>query len=199
MGTTQYVAFLRAINVGGRVVKMIELKKIFERIGLEDVTTFIASGNVIFNSAKAAASLDTRIEAELEKSLGYEVATMLRSTAEVIDAGSYEPFTADAVAGASLYVGFMREKATPAAVKKALALQTPVDELHVHNREVYWLARKNIAEATITGGAVEKALQTPVTFRNINTVRRLAQKFSATAERPSARQVPKAKRPKAES
>ena len=67
MGATQYVAFLRAVNVGGRVVKMTELKKIFEGAGLEDVSTFIASGNVIFASAKPPQKLEPQIQAALQK------------------------------------------------------------------------------------------------------------------------------------
>jgi uncharacterized protein (DUF1697 family) len=177
MGKTVFVAFLRAINVGGRVVKMTELKKLFEHAGLEQVSTFIASGNVIFTSSKAASALEKQIEAGLHNALGYTVTTMLRTCREVADASTYEAFPPSALSGASLYVGFMKSTVDPSAARKTLALQTATDELHIHGREVYWLARKNIAEATITGAAVEKALQTPVTFRNINTVRRLAAKY----------------------
>jgi uncharacterized protein (DUF1697 family) len=177
MGPTQYVAFLRAVNVGGRVVKMTELKQTFERLGLDDVSTFIASGNVIFTSRSNASTLEKKIEAGLQQALGYSVTTMVRTTREVADAAHYEAFSARDLASATLYVGLMQAEATTAAVKKALALQTKIDELRVHGREVYWLARKNIAEASITGAAIEKALQTPVTFRNINTLRRLAAKY----------------------
>ena len=46
----KYIAFLRAINVGGHNVRMDDLKAVFERQGFRNVETFIASGNVIFNS-----------------------------------------------------------------------------------------------------------------------------------------------------
>ena len=179
MGATQYIAFLRAVNVGGRLVKMTELKATFETLGLSEVSTFIASGNVIFTAKGAAARLETMIERGLEQSLKYAVPTMVRTVAEVASAADYEPFSPATRAGVSLYVGFMKREAVPAAIKTARALQTDIDELHIHGREVYWLARKNIAEATITGAGIEKALQTPVTFRNINTVRRLAAKYPA--------------------
>jgi uncharacterized protein (DUF1697 family) len=172
----RYVAFLRAVNVGGRIVKMTELKKIFEDLGLDDLSTFIASGNVIFSSTSPAAALATRIEAALAKALGYDVVTMLRRVDEVHDVADHKPFTARTMGDAALYVGFMRTSAAPAAIKRTLALQTEVDSLHVHGSEIYWLARKKIAESTITGAAIEKALATPVTFRNITTVRRLAAK-----------------------
>lgn len=177
MGTTEYVAFLRAINVGGRVVKMTELKRIFQALGLRTVSTFIASGNVLFSSPAPVATLHTQIERALFANLGYGVATMLRTAAEVVAVAQYQAFTSRALNGATLYVGFMRTRVAPAAAKQTLALQTDIDELRLHGREVYWLARKPIREATITGAAIEKALQTPVTFRNINTIRRLAAKY----------------------
>lgn len=177
MGTTQFVAFLRAINVGGRVVKMAELIRIFEQLQLRDVTTFIASGNVIFTSAKSPVPLQLQIEAGLQRSLGYPVSTMLRSVGEVAGVAAYEPFPPTEMAVAAVYVGFMRERPAAAAVTRALALQTAIDGLHVRGGEIYWLARKNMAASTITGAAIEKALQTPVTFRNVNTVRRLAARY----------------------
>ena len=76
-------------------------------------------------------------------------------------------------------MGFAQTRPSPAAVKNALALQTKVDELRIDGREIYWLARRSIAESTISMAAIEKALQTPLTFRNINTVRRLAAKYPA--------------------
>ena len=180
MGMSRYIAFLRAVNVGGRTVKMTELKALFEQMQLRDVQTFIASGNVIFTSSERALALEAAIEAALHKALGYSVTTMVRSTAEVAAAATYAAFPAATLAAASLYVGFLKTKPSAAAVRSTLALQTEVDALRVHGREIYWAARKSISEATITAAALEKALQTPVTLRNINTVRRLAAKYPAT-------------------
>lgn len=179
MAKTQFVAFLRAINVGGRIVKMAELRKVFESLRLDDVSTLIASGNVIFTASGAPAALEKEIEAGLQRALKYPVTSMVRTLSEIAAVVAHRPFSAAASDGASLYVGFMKTATTPTAVKKTLAMQTEVDELRVHGREVYWLARQNISEATITMAGVEKALQTPVTFRNINTVRRLAAKYCA--------------------
>ena len=77
---TVYIAFLRAINVGGRTVKMDRLRGLFEHLGYADVETFIASGNVIFQSpAEDTRALEQQIEAHLAASLGYEVATFVRT------------------------------------------------------------------------------------------------------------------------
>ena len=86
------VAFLRAINVGGHVVPMARLAELFRGLGLAEVETFIASGNVIFSTGKpGGAALEKRIAAHLEKSLGYEVATFLRSGTELAAIVGHRP------------------------------------------------------------------------------------------------------------
>jgi uncharacterized protein (DUF1697 family) len=90
---TQYVAFLRAINVGGHIVKMPELQRLFEGMGFFNVATFIASGNVIFESAvDDAHELEQIIEKELQEALGYEVVTFLRTLPEVAAIADHKPF-----------------------------------------------------------------------------------------------------------
>jgi uncharacterized protein (DUF1697 family) len=82
--STEYVAFLRAINVGGRFVKMDVLSNIFTVDGFENVRTFIQSGNVIFNSAETDAEvLEDRIGKLLQKKLGFEVTAMIRTMNEL--------------------------------------------------------------------------------------------------------------------
>ena len=76
------VAFLRAINVGGHTVTMDDLRRLFVKMDFDGVETFIASGNVVFESRpKGGAALEKKIEAALHKALGYEVKSFLRSGA----------------------------------------------------------------------------------------------------------------------
>ena len=137
------VAFLRAINVGGHVVKMVDLRTLFESLGFSDVTTFIASGNVIFDSkSKSLAALEKRIEARLLESLGYEVATFIRTPAEITAVAAYEPFPAsDRATAVALNVAFLAEPLSKDAGKTVLGLETDIDRFHPHGREVYWLCR----------------------------------------------------------
>jgi hypothetical protein len=80
----RYFAFLRAINVGGHIVKMERLRREFEGLGFAEVETFIASGNVIFESrATNEKLLSSKVERHLESALGYEVAVFIRSSAEL--------------------------------------------------------------------------------------------------------------------
>src|SRR5688500_12178257 len=107
---TIYVAFLRGINVGGHTVKMDALKKAFEALGFENVSTFIASGNVIFeSSAKKTETLEKKIETALEKELGYEVATFLRTDKQVAAIAEHDAFPKEkSKEGDTRYVVFLR-------------------------------------------------------------------------------------------
>ena len=77
----KHIAFLKAINVGGHIVKMDHLNKLFEKMGFENVETFIASGNVVFETkSKSVDSIKKKIEAELESLTGDPVAYRVRGT-----------------------------------------------------------------------------------------------------------------------
>jgi uncharacterized protein (DUF1697 family) len=172
----RYVAFLRAINVGGHVVKMDRLKVLFEEVGVENVATFIASGNVLFDSRAKAPALEKKIEAHLQSTLGYPVATFLRTIDEVRVIGEARPF-APAPDSARTYIGFLKEPAEPARVKALLKMASATDELHLQGRELYWLCHKSMLESPLgAAGALEKILGVAMTMRNVNTIRRIAAK-----------------------
>jgi uncharacterized protein (DUF1697 family) len=176
---TRYVAFLRAINVGGRVVKMQELRRVFEVWGGANVETFIASGNVVFDTAKRSASAAERsLEDHIRKALGYPVVTFLRTLPELAAAAACAPFPAhEHEAGATLFVGFM--KGAPAAsVSRAVAgMGDAANVFAIDGRELYWLRRRQLVESMATGPPFERILGSPITVRNVNTVRRLAARY----------------------
>jgi uncharacterized protein (DUF1697 family) len=176
----KYVAFLRAINVGGHTVKMDQLRNLFESIGFANVETFIASGNVIFESrSKSAGALEQKIEKQLRQALGYEVITFIRTIPEVAEVVRYPCFDQSELEqpGNILYVGFMTEAPAAAAKKKLVALTDKVNDFCVHEREVYWLRRTGVGESQYSGGLIEKTLGVPVTFRNSTTVKKIVAKY----------------------
>jgi uncharacterized protein (DUF1697 family) len=175
----RFIAFLRAINVGGHTVTMQRLKTLFEALGFSSVETFIASGNVIFSTrAKDVAALQRKIEGHLLKSLGYEVKTFLRTDAEVAAIARYQPFPAAQLkAAGALSVGFLAEPLEPATKKVLLALTSDSDAFHVHDRELYWLCKGKQSDSEFSNVRFEKILRTRATFRNVNTVVRLAAKY----------------------
>jgi uncharacterized protein (DUF1697 family) len=179
MPTQKFIAFLRAINVGGHTVKMDRLRQLFEALKLGNVETFIASGNVIFGSpAKDARKLELQIESHLKESLGYAVTTFLRTPAEIARAAAYQPFP-EAPDDSTLYVGFLASSPSAEVQAKVAGCRTPVDEFHVREREVYWLCHKRFSDSPFSGAKLEKALGMPTTLRNLTTVRKLAEKYAA--------------------
>src|SRR6187200_3347193 len=114
------------MNLGGRRIKNEDLRRHFEAMGLEEVTTFRASGNVIFATPKreAEGKLAGRVEAELDKRLGYAVPVFLRSAEEVAAIAAQEPFDAKAVerSKGKLQVSLLQKKPSASAKKKVLAL-----------------------------------------------------------------------------
>jgi uncharacterized protein (DUF1697 family) len=172
------VAFLRAINVGGRVITMAELRGHFGALGLNDVETFIASGNVIFTSRAAAAALPARIEKGLRVALQYDVPVFIRTEAELAAIARYQPFTAPQRKGAITFVvGFLAEPLTAVATKALMALQGADDRFHLNGREIYWLSRKKQSESTISNALLERTLKVHSTFRGMNTIVRLVAKY----------------------
>jgi uncharacterized protein (DUF1697 family) len=180
MGMQRLIAFLRAINVGGHVVKMDALRGHFENLGCTDVETFIASGNVVFSSRAAnLPALERKIEKALHEALGYEVKTFVRTQAEIRALAGYQPFPADAMANCtSLNVGFLAGPLDAAAMKALMALKTDIDDFHVNGREVFWICRKQQSESTMSNMRFEKMLKVSVTFRGVNTIARLAAKHT---------------------
>jgi uncharacterized protein (DUF1697 family) len=175
---TKTIAFLRAINVGGRNIKMDRLRQIFEEMGFADVETFIASGNVIFNIDGAdRKTLEQQIEAGLQDGLGYRVDTFVRSIDALTAVSTYQPFPASELEGSVLYIGFLAEPPSAENVQKLQQFTSDIDSFHVHGNEVYWLCRKTISQSKFTGAKLEKALGMPTTMRNQNTINRLIKKY----------------------
>ena len=183
----RFAAFLRAVNVGGHgVVKMDALRKIFESLGLADVESFLASGNVVFSS-KGEKGLDRKIAAALERALGHEVATYVRSIDEVVAAAAHEPFPKRDPKRYPMYlIGFLSRELDAEGVERLSALQTSDDLFHVRGRDFWWLSKHHPARPAISPRRLEKALGGPTTLRNVNTIRRMAERYGATSSRRSS-------------
>jgi Uncharacterized protein conserved in bacteria len=105
---TRYFCFLRAINVGGHTVTMPTLKKLFEAMDFRNVETFIASGNVVFETSRRdPRKIEETISKNLHKALGYEVHSFVRTRDELAAVESFQPFSAAKIENAmTYYIGF---------------------------------------------------------------------------------------------
>lgn len=113
-GKQTHIAFLRAINVGGRYVKMQVLVKIFSDAGFEHVRTFIQSGNILFEAKPADPGFyEKKIEALLPAKLGYEVSAMVRTLDEVeamLKSAPFRKYPADAKVSVAFFSAAPTEK-----------------------------------------------------------------------------------------
>lgn len=177
---SRYVAFLRGMNLGGRRISNADLRSHFEALGCEEVATFRASGNVVFERDEPPAKLTPRLEAGLAEALAYEVPVFLRSAEEVLAIAAREPFEAKAVEASKgkLQVALLTEEPGQAVVKKALALATDDDRLAIEDRELYWLPKGGISESELDLKAIAAALG-PTTIRTKGTIDQLAAKHLA--------------------
>jgi uncharacterized protein (DUF1697 family) len=172
---TRYAAFLRAVNVGGRVVKMDRLRELVTGMGLAKVETFIASGNLVFDSpVRTPAKLEGLLEKGFQEALQYRVATFVRTLDELAAVAARRPF--DDTDG-TLYIGFLRTPPDASAVRAVRALSTDTDRLDVSGRELYWLCRKSFSESGLSGAALEKVVKGEATLRNVTTVKRMAARW----------------------
>ena len=170
---TRYVAFLRAINVGGRTVKMDRLRSVVETAGVDNVSTFIASGNVIFD-ADSNKDLTGRIESVLEEELGFKVPVFLRTAREVIASADLRPF---AEPEHNLEISFLPSEPKPSAAKLLVSSAHGTDRLAVIGREVYWSHVGPRSESDHSETQVVRILEMATTQRSAKTVRTIADRF----------------------
>ena len=175
------VAFLRAINVGGHTVKMDVLKKHFEGMGFKNVETFIASGNVIFEStAQSIEILEKKIETVLLKALGYEVTTFIRTLDQIVTVAKYPAFSPALHKIARAYnIAFLKSPLSPEGKKQLAQFKTDIDDFYTHGRELYWLCKAGQSDSKFSNVRFEKGLKVQATFRGISTVQRMVAKFVA--------------------
>ena len=176
---SQLFAFLRAINAGpGRVVKMSVLRQTFESLGFSGVTTFLGSGNIVFETtAKNVGRLEKTIEGGLRGALGYSVPVFIRTHAELRKIAALERFDKAATADTDLNIILLTHHLDHNDRTKLMALATETDRFRIHGREVYWWRRKKPGTSLFSTVPLAKVLSEPFTIRSTNTIRRLVAKW----------------------
>jgi uncharacterized protein (DUF1697 family) len=162
-----YVALLRAINVGGTgKLPMTQLTAMCECIGGANVRTYIASGNVVLDSALPAAQVKQKLEAELARHAGKPVGVVVRTAAEMAKVLAGNPFTR---AEASKTVAIFLDEAPPKSMLDGIKGANG-EEVRLGVREIYvhYVNGQGHSKLRIAGAAAGTA-------RNMNTVAKLAE------------------------
>jgi uncharacterized protein (DUF1697 family) len=168
----RYAAFLRAINVGGRRISGADLCLPFIDSGFSEVSSFRASGNVVFSSARKPA--ESRIEGQLGKALGYEVEVFLRTGAEMRALAGADPF--ERGPEDKFHVMFLKALPSPAKQRDILALATDSDQLAFGDRELFWHPEGRMTDSELDLKAVEKLIGVN-TMRTNGTVKQMFAKY----------------------
>lgn len=162
---TAYVALLRAVNVGGRQLKMSDLTRIADELGLKSARTYIASGNLIFTSGKSEATVKRELEAALSDHMGKPIEVMVRTADELEAVVAGNPFVAEP---RNKLVAIFYDHAPKAADIDA-AKNVADERLALGTREIYVHFPSGQGRSKLKLGA-----KTPGTARNMKTVARLA-------------------------
>jgi uncharacterized protein (DUF1697 family) len=172
-----YIAFLRAINVGGHaVVKMDALKKIFESAGMKNVKTYIQSGNVIFDSTeKDEKKLQKKIEKKLLAELKFEVPVLLRTYNELQKVSEKDPFKKFKNGKEQMvYVAFFHEEPGKEIQKTLEALCTKLETYKTAGRELFCLCKRDTkGQTNFSNNLIEKKSGMTATTRNMNTINKM--------------------------
>jgi len=176
-----YAAFLRGMNVGGHRISNAELRTHFEELGFSEVSTFRASGNVVFAATGDPPSeIAARIEAGLEAALGYAVPVFLRSAKEVREIAAQQPFAKPLIEASKgkLQVMMLCTRPSTGALEEVLALASEQDRLTFSERELYWLPSGGMLDSELDLESIGRLLGSATT-RTKNTVEQLTTRYLA--------------------
>lgn len=174
----QYVAFLRGMNLGRRRLTNDVLCACFTAMGFTNVSAFLASGNVMFDTPETStAKLTARVERGLEEALDYQVPTFLRTATEVRAIAETRPFTeAELELGGKPQVLLLPSAPGASARGRVLELASADDLLVLDGRELFWLPKASILDSELDFKLIETTVG-PTTMRTLRTLERLAAKL----------------------
>ena len=175
----RHVAFLRAINVGNRRAARDQLTACLESLGFENVTTFRASGNLIFDAPRQSESaLRKRLDDALTESLGYDVRAFVRTAAEARAIAAHGPFPPKVLhtSAGKMQVALLAGVPPPPVRDQVLSMATDADPLAIEGRELYWLPSGPTMETGLNLRALDK-LVGENTRRTKRMIEEIAAKF----------------------
>ncbi|HKK08176.1 MAG TPA: DUF1697 domain-containing protein [Gemmatimonadota bacterium] len=178
-GAPRLAAFLRGINLGGRRVTNEELRAPFESLGLEDVATYRASGNVVFTDPGGERrAIERAIEEALASGMGFDADAFVRGLEDLRRLVDREALADAREEGFRPHVVFLRREPGAEALTALGELESPDDRFLVFGPEVVWLRRGRLSDSAIRTRHLEAALGgAGNTMRNLNTVERIVDKF----------------------
>lgn len=177
-----YIAFLRGVNVGGKNnIKMNDLKLALGSIGLNNVKTYIQSGNIIFSSSKSEEMLITLIKSEIKAKFYINTSVVIRTLYELEQIISKCPFSQEQITksqkanaeGESFYVALLPSAPKDEELEALNVYKSDNDDFKIINRHIYILLRHSIRSSRLADKILK--LDSSVTLRNFNTVKKICE------------------------
>ena len=170
------VSLLRAVNVGGHaVIKMADLRALYESLKFKNVQTYVQSGNVVFQAEeKDLAKLARKIQTAIEKCFGVKPGIMLRTTEEMRGIVARNPFAKRlGIEPGKLLVYFLQEELNANTSAQLRALPLASEELVPSGKELFIYFSNGMGKSKLPWGKLEKICTAPGTGRNWNSVSKL--------------------------
>ena len=170
-----YVAFLRGINVGGRIVKMADLKACLEKVGFTQVSTLLQSGNVILSSPLTdPEAVREQLEIAVTTRFNYPAKIVVLRQADLAPLIEAYPFDSSD-ANYQHYIIFLRTGLAQPLAALGNDLDPQIEQVAPGNDVVYWRVKKGLTlKSTFAQNLTKPAFKELHTNRNLNTLRKLA-------------------------
>jgi len=170
------IAILRGINVGGkRKILMADLKSLCKKLGWKEVSTYIQSGNIIFQSDVGSIQLEEELAVAISDQYGYDVPVIVRTKEELQNAIRQNPFYDAAEDISKLHLTFLKERPKEENVHQTETYNYEPDQFVIDNQDVFISCEGKYHESKLTNGFFEKKLKVGATTRNWKTVLKLAE------------------------
>jgi len=165
------VALLRAVNVGGRKLPMVDLRALCAELGWTDVATYIQSGNVVFRADGGPAALEKKLEAAIEARFGLAVPVVIRTAAQWADYPPGNPF-AQAAKDEPQRLMLLLSKVPPAdGAEEIIQMRAVAGEQVRRAGDALWIHYPHGAGTSkLSPGLIDRAVGSPATARNYRTV-----------------------------
>lgn len=171
---TRYAALIRGVNVGGVAMKMSDVANVFGDLGLQDVKTVLASGNVLFDSPEGPSVLRPEIEAALGAAFGYQARVQVLSTAELRGIVDRFPFPADREGWHPYVIFVMGDQARDGLLALQPELDPELEQLAAGQGVLYWsVVRGRTLDSVIGKATAATKYKTMITTRNLRTLHKL--------------------------
>lgn len=170
-----YIAILRGINVSGqKIIKMVELKEHLASLGFVNLTTYIQSGNIVFQyDVEANKVLENKIHQNIQDSYGFDVPVIVRSKEEWQNVVVNSPFDTNDLDVKKIGVTFLKNTPSQVPIEDIAKYKAINDEVVYSDKEIYLYMPDGFGKSKLTNNVLERKLKVAATTRNWRTTQKL--------------------------